>query len=153
MEDSQPEIVPADRRLRRLAVAAVVLLSIGGVAGILSLRSSMDQIDKLKEDDLPAAAHRLQSVVAVVAWVGGLSFVGCALWLFQLGWRTNRAGRYPPPGMKVIKDTPVRTGSAARAIANLALVGALLAAAVGTLGMWRLYQVAAELLQDLAAGG
>lgn len=152
MDKPEIETVPADPRLRRLAVVLAIVLGMAGVAGMLALRAAMGPLDKLGPDDLPAAVARLLRVVAVVAWAGGLGFVGCAWWLFRLARRINRSGRYPPPGMKVVRDTRVRTGRAARTTANAALLFAVLAAAAGTVGMVRLYRTAEDVLRSLGAG-
>src|SRR5439155_3556364 len=44
-----------------------------------------------------------------------------------------RSGQFPPPGMRVILDTRLRTGRAARLVA---LVGITLAVAVVVAGLW-----------------
>jgi hypothetical protein len=49
--------------------------------------------------------------------------------------------------MKVIKDTRVRTGAKARALANLAQAAALLCVVAGTVGMWYLHRLAVALLR------
>ena len=148
MEEDQ--FVSADKRLRWAVVAAALVLIAGGVAGLLMLNSSLRGIEKLQGDDLQAAVDRAVRVTAIVAWVGGLSCVGCGLWLFRLGHRVNRFGRYPPPGTRVIRNTRVRTDAAARTVANAVLVGSLLSTAAGTLGMWYLYRLAVDALGKLS---
>jgi hypothetical protein len=81
-----------------------------------------------------------------------MGFLGAAWWLFRLGWKINRTGRYPPPGMQVLWTTRIRTGPPALVRANLVLVGAVVLAAVGTLGMIWLYQQAIEALRNLLPG-
>ena len=116
----------------------------------MMLNASLRGIEKLQGDGLRAAVDRAVRVTAIVAWVGGLSCVGCGLWLFRLGHRVNRFGRYPPPGTRVIRNTRVRTDAAARTVANAVLVGSLLSTAAGTLGMWYLYRLAVDALGKLS---
>ena len=70
--------------------------------------------------------------------------LGLALWIRRFAAKVNRAGRYPPPDARLTRDTRVRTGDAAGAIARLQyfLAGlmALLAIAVPIL-LWRVYDV------------
>ena len=40
-------------------------------------------------------------------------------YLLLIAFRALKAGRYPPPGMKVIKDTRVKTGPQAKIMAYL----------------------------------
>ena len=93
-------------------------------------------------DPLEAAIERLERWTTVLGWIGGLSFVGIGLWMFALGWRINRAGQYPPPGMKVIRDTPIRTGPQARTMANVLQLAAFVLITAGVVATWWLHQVA-----------
>ena len=150
----QHEIVPADRRLRTWTILAAVLLCLAGlvVIGVLHnqlqaiekppIRRDMEMLHRWEAEHLQVAKERAIRLTAIVAWIGGLGFVGTGAWFWWLGRRINRADRFPPPGMKVIKDTPVRSGPGARRLANLAQLTALLCVVVGTIGMWYLYQLA-----------
>ena len=142
-----PKIVPADPKQRRLALLAVVAIVIGGVVALWWLDRRLDGIDRLVEENLPAAAERALSLVVKALVVMGVSLVGMGLYLFWLGVQINRAGQFPPPGMKVIRNTVVRTGPRARLLANLALVSSLLAVLAGTVGMWYVFRLASTLLR------
>ena len=149
MEEQQDNFVAADVRLRRVAIASVVLVSAVGVVGLLLLARSLRGIENLEGDALQAAVERTILATAVIAWVAGLSLVGCGLWLFRLARRINRSGCYPPPGMKVVRNTRVRTGSGARMLATAALFGSLVCVAAGSLGVWRLYVEAVDVFRAL----
>ena len=136
------EIVPADKRLRRWTILTAVLLTAAGLVVIGLLHGQLQAIEKQAAENLPAAKETAICLTTILAWSGGLGFVGMGAWLWWLGRRINRADRFPPPGMKVIKDTPVRTGVKARRLANLAQLTALLCVVVGTVGMWYLYALA-----------
>jgi uncharacterized membrane protein YidH (DUF202 family) len=132
-----------------LALAAGVVAMCAGAAGLIVLRRWLGRFEALEGDDLLAAAERTILAVKVIAWVTGIGFVGCGLWFFHLGHRINQAGRYPPPGMRVVRDTRVRTAGSARAMANAALLAAVVCVAAGTLGVWYFYRVAVEVLSHL----
>jgi hypothetical protein len=144
MED---EIVPADKRHRRLTLVTAGLLTLLGLLALGMLPAYLGGIRKLAEEDLWAAEEKALRLVAIVLWVGGLSLVVMGAWFWRLGRRINLADRFPPPGMKVIKDTRVRTGAKARAVANLAQATALVCVVAGTVGAWYLYRLAAALLR------
>lgn len=142
------EIVPADKRQRRLTIVAVVLLFLGGLVGLAGLRWHLGRLEQLVEEHPRQAVEKALRLVGVFAWVGGLSFLGAGAWLWRLGRRINRAGRFPPPGMKVVRDTRVRTAAGARTVASLAEVAALVCVVAGTLGMWYVYRLAVTLLRQ-----
>jgi hypothetical protein len=64
-----------------------------------------------------------------------------ALYFWRWGGAIVRAGRFPPPGAEVVRDTPVRRGAAARRQGRLAqgfaAVVAVAAFVLALLG-WRL---------------
>lgn len=140
--NDQPEIVAADKPLRVRAILAVVLLVVVGGAAIGLLNGHLREIEQQAGENLQAARQKALRLTAIAAAVGGLGFVGMGGWFWWLGRRVHRSGRFPPPGMKVIKNTPVRTGARARTVAHLAQVAGLLCVIAGTFGMWYLYQLA-----------
>lgn len=148
----QPEREHEIRRVdptyrRRVAIAAVVAAGIG--FGVLWLiRGQMNHIDALAEENMAAATERAMDLVAAVAWAGGLGTVGTGLWFWYLGWKVRRSGEFPPPGWKVIKDTPVRRGRRAAALATVVQGASALLAVVGAVGMWYFYRVAEVLLRQ-----
>jgi len=142
-----PEIVHADARHRRLVLFAAVAMTAGAVVVFWWLDHRLDAIDRLAKNNLPAAAEKARSLVSAVILSVGLSFTALGLWLFRLGLLINRSGQYPPPGMKVIRNTLLRTGSRARIVANAALIGSLLTVLAGTVGMWYVLRLAHSLLQ------
>lgn len=102
-------------------------------------------IDRLR----PQLERWLQQDLRVRAWIGiavvaaavTLPVLGAAGYLWHLGTRVVRSGRYPPPGLRVLHDTEIVIGAAAlrrvRAMQALACVLAL-AAVLLVFFMWRL---------------
>lgn len=127
-----PEIQPADPATRRRALfgAAVVAL-----AGWLALFTLQRWLRGLGGTDPVALRLALEDAMLWGSWAACLPVAVLATWLWLQGLRIMRAGRYPAPGAKVIRDTPVLHGDAARlrglALRVLAAFLALLAA--GTL--------------------
>lgn len=145
----EEEIVPADKRHRRLALVTAVLITLVGVLLLGILYGYLGQIKRdMAEKDRRTAEGELLRLTAAVNWIGGLSFVGMGAWFWRLGRRINRSGRFPPPGAKVIRDTRVRTGAKARELASLAQAAALLCVLAGTAGMWYLYRLVVAVLRQ-----
>ena len=61
-------------------------------------------------------------MITLMKWVLGSAALGIILtgvYLLVIAFRALKVGRYPPPGMKVIKDTRVKTGRPAKIMAYL----------------------------------
>ena len=133
-----------------LGILLGFLLAVAAV--LVALGYQLGQLDRLEGQELREAIRRLQWSAAGIAWLGAVGFLGAAWWLFWLGRTINRTGRYPPPGVPVLWKTRIRTGPSALLRANFALLGAVVLAAVGTLGIIWPYQQAIEALRNLLPG-
>ena len=135
------EIHRADPSARRSAIAIVIVAGIVGAAILHVLGRSSEGLRVWVERDPQRAGATLLALVAL-----GFSapLLGLAWWIRRFAVKVNRAGRYPPPDARLTRDTRVRTGNAAGAIARLhyILAGfmALLAIGVPVL-LWRVYEV------------
>ena len=140
LRNMECKIIPADKKHRRLAILAAVVITVLGLLAVGILQGHLGKIEKLAERNPRAAEQEVFRLAVIVLWVGGL--VGMGGWFWWLGRRINLGGRFPPAGMKVVKQTRVRTGAEARALANLAQAMALLCVIAGTVGMWYLHRLA-----------
>ena len=135
------DIRRADPALRRNVVLALVCAA---VAGSLLL-AAFERYDAalrgwlLSEPGEFAQRVELVFVILAVALCAPLLVLAACLWSF--GGKIVRAGAYPPPGMRVVRDTPVVTGARAAARGRwfkvFALGCGIAAAALGWL-LWRL---------------
>src|SRR5512132_264877 len=110
-------VVLADKRLRLKTLCAATLVAALGLIGLSCLTSYLDSLTVLQRTDpQQAAAHyahlllllALSTVVVACAAGGALSF---------LCWQVLRARQFPPPGIPLLWNTHVRTGSQARRLA------------------------------------
>ena len=136
------EIVRADDRFRRRVLACVALLTLGGLIALVFLYRWLDGLTDLSEEKRQAVLGEVARAARVAAWATGTCFVGVGAWLVWLAVRVRLARRYPPPGMRVIRDTRLRTGPEARDIATLATAAGVLLAALGSAAVWYLFQMA-----------
>lgn len=118
----------ADPRYRRGVFLLAVVLAILGAAIVFWFKGLMGDIVALAETDPAAAIRRTHRVfVFLMAFLGvGLASFGAYLLIF--GVRVLRTGEMPPPGTRVLRDVPVKTGrpAAIRARIILVLAGLLL---------------------------
>jgi len=119
------EILPADPRLRRELLLVVVLLALVGAVYFGYL---MAEIERVGAAEAPDPGGLLQQLY----WMGtGLVAVVTAflIYLIVVAVRVFSSGQFPPPGARVLNDTPIRRGMRARAIAMFGVVLGLLALA------------------------
>jgi len=144
---SMIEIRQADPAARRQAVLLVVL---GVLAGAL-LFVGFERYRILLRDWILSEpgklAHRVKLVFLMSVAVLSAPLVAFAVYLWSLGAKVLRAEQFPPPGYRVIRDTPVIGGQAAmsrgRALQMLALwLGA--ASALLCFLLWRLVRMILE---------
>jgi hypothetical protein len=135
------EIRRADPAARRRAILLVVLGALGGtllIAGAAHFRAPL--LDSLLSEPRERAS-RLRLLLLLAAAGLSVPLVLFAAHLWSLGSRVLQARQFPPPGYRVIRDTPVVVGPAAiargRGLKALALfLGA--AAVLLSLLLWRL---------------
>jgi hypothetical protein len=98
------EIQRADPVLRRRAVVVVGLVILGGVLLQATLGRWLEAHAGVAGPQERAVV--VCALVAGVATVGGLILVvGGSLW--RIGARTRRSRVFPPPGVRVVRDTVV----------------------------------------------
>jgi hypothetical protein len=107
------KIQKADPEARRRAILVVVFAAAIGallIAGFEDLREPLR--DWLRSD--PAqTARRARLAFVLSAALLAVPAIGFAVYFWWLGVKVLRAQRFPPPGMRVIRDTPVISGPAA----------------------------------------
>jgi hypothetical protein len=115
----------ADRGLRCFAGLAVAAFVVLGIAAFVTFRDWLSDVSRL------APELALRSVAIALLGVSALALLtlfALAAHLWRLGARAQAARRYPPPGMRVIRDTRVRVNeSAARQGVALKAAGVVLA--------------------------
>jgi len=108
---SQPDVQRADAATRRRALLAAAAVALSGWAAFFVLQ---DWLARMHATDPVAVRHALEDAMLWGSWAACLPVALLAVWLWLHGGRIVRAGRYPAPGSKVIRDTPVLHGDAAR---------------------------------------
>jgi hypothetical protein len=120
------EVIPADPAYRLRIVILVLALAVVGAGVIVWLERTWAAIDPGTVD--PEAVKRVLTIAPVLL---GLPLLIFGLWLARFSLRVRREERFPPEGVKVIRDTQLVTGDAARLRARIGLVLALLFSTLG----------------------
>jgi hypothetical protein len=142
-----PEIIRAAAGQRIGALVLLLVLAAVGAVVVFVVKARLDAIGLQAKEDLPAAVEHALELIQMFCWFNCVCFLGIGTWLWWLGIRIRRADRFPPPGMKVVRDTRVCTGAKARSRARAAQAMALLCVAVATGGMWFVYRLAETALR------
>ncbi len=142
MSDPAPEIQRADRRLRRrFAFAALALVALSVL--VLELGAPW-LVGRFQQD--PREAVRALKLLMLAAFA---PLIPTGVYLFSFGRRAVHAGRFPPPGARVIVDTPIVQGRIARRRGSVLM---LLGLALTGLALFAALVVPALVERSLAAG-
>ena len=137
------DVQKADPTARRAALLIITFGTIaGGVLLTLSAGSSGRRVAEWVKEDVYV---RVRIVTALLMLLTTGPALGGAVYLWRLGQRVVRARQFPPPGLRVVRDTPllageraVRRGRLLQALATTLGVAGLLLAFV----LWRLVSLA-----------
>jgi hypothetical protein len=145
----------ADAVARRRALLIVVIVALTGGLAIWSFAALRPAIEEwvASGGDVGVRVRRFRIVLLGLWAFVSLPLVAFAVYFWRLGRRILLTGRFPPPGMSVVRDTPILTGAASRRGGRaLQFVGLALAAAAIGFGvvLWRL---ASLLTQSPAPAG
>ena len=134
------DVRKADPTARRYAV---FLLLVGTCVGAL-LIAGFDRYYAPLHDwmlsDPEASAPRIRLVFLLLVTLLPAPMLAFAAYFWSLGTRILRAREFPPPGLRVIRDTPVVTGARAvfrgRLLKALALGCGIASVVLGILCWW-----------------
>lgn len=131
------EIQGADVKLRRIVLAGLTLFGLLMSYLVLQLDAYFGRLQELAKTDLTAAAEKIH-VLSTWFFVSlGAVTVLFAFYLIFLAFRVLKGQRFPPTGMRVINDTKILRGRAARAYGSFALILAVAVLAAGLLIPWK----------------
>jgi hypothetical protein len=107
------EIQKADPAARRQAILLVIFGMAIGALLIAGFEQFREPFYEWLTSEPAESARRAKLALYTSAFVLCAPLIGFAIYLWLLGARVLRAQRYPPPGMRVIRDTPVVEGRGA----------------------------------------
>ena len=108
------DIVPADKNLRKKFFIFLGLSVIAVLIIVPYFNEYLEQIKQVFKENPEVAFKKSMFVLKVSLSLVSLLLVMTGIYLMVLARKTLRSGQYPPPGMRVIRDTRLRTGAQAR---------------------------------------
>ncbi|HKX99352.1 MAG TPA: hypothetical protein VJL86_06515 [Steroidobacteraceae bacterium] len=137
-----PEIQRADPATRRHVLAGVVAVAAACTAGYFALQRWLAGLRGL---DAAQVQQALERALVLASWAAMLPAVVVAAFLWRYGTRVCEAGRFPAPGARVIRDTPVLHGAPAQLRGTLLKVLAAFLALLATGTLIAAYRLIARL--------
>jgi hypothetical protein len=144
------EILKSDPTTRRRALALIIAGALFGAVLIAGLAHFREPLREWLLSDPHRFSSRMRFALMIVTAAISAPPLAMAGWLWAIARRVLRAGRFPPPGQRVIRDTPVLTGADAVIRGRILQVLAVCLAAVCAV-MWLMYWQLVSLLPDTAA--
>lgn len=129
-------MIPADRRLRHRLLLFLTIFSVLGALLVFGLERHLEEVIAASEENPEQAAREVFRLLRLSSIVGGAGLGVFGLYFARFSLRVLSSGRFPPPGTKVIRDTPVQTGAAARLRAWSGIILAILLLVLGFSVPW-----------------
>ena len=111
------DIVRADKEFRKRFIVFLVLIAIVFSITILSMKSHLDQMGELRRENPGLAGKK---VILLLKWwmgLGSLPILGFGVYQILIARRILKSGQYPPPRLKMLRDTKIQTGAKAKKMA------------------------------------
>ena len=134
-----PEIQKADPSAVRIGVAIVAGGALIGYVLINAAGQRRPEFEAWVQQD---PSSRLPMVIAAVVLGTAGPVLGVAAYLWHLGRRIVRTQRYPPPGLRMVRDTLVEVGDAAVRWGRMFQTAAVILGVAGlllALLLWRVF--------------
>ncbi|MCK5439563.1 MAG: hypothetical protein KAI97_06450 [Gemmatimonadetes bacterium] len=127
------KMIHADNRLRVYTAIALVVIIVCGFVTYDWTQRALAEIEKLAQYDRQLAFDRAASFLKMAAAVVGVTTALVGVSEARKARRSLATGEWPPPGTRVLMDTPVVEGGPARRRAKfvIALSMAMLTIALG----------------------
>ena len=126
-------VIPGDPALRRFALGAWALVAMLGGGVLWYVMRTLRHAQGLAVYDPRGAFLEVQRVVIPAVAVGVIAGVALSAYCLVTAMRIFRSGRFPAPGARVLRPTPIRRGAAAQraGMAMMVISLAMLTLSVG----------------------
>jgi hypothetical protein len=108
------EVQPADARVKRLAAIVLLLGFLLGAFLLWGLEAGRPAVVRWLRDDPATIGGKARVLLLAVAVVTAGPPVAAGAYLWRLGERVRETQRFPPVGVRMVQDTVVLAGDAAR---------------------------------------
>lgn len=142
MNDS---VMHADKKLRKQLLVLILLLIPAGLFLIQILSANVEDIKTLAATDIDQAVAKLRNLVTIFAVANAVFSVAFGLYAVSIAIRILKSEQFPPPGMRVIRDTRIRTGKKAKTMGMLMIFMAIILLSTNLIS-WYLHVLVDQLI-------
>lgn len=108
------DIVPADKSLRKRFIIFFILFTIAVILIAPYFNDYMEHIKQISKENPELAFKKSMFMLKLTLGIVSFLLLMTGVYFIILARRTFKSGQYPPPGMRVIRNTRLRTGAQAR---------------------------------------
>ncbi len=108
------DIVPADKELRRKFMVFLIFSVIAVLFVAPYFNDYMNQIKQISKQNPDLAFRKSMLLLKITLGFVFLILVSIGIYSVVIARKVLKSGQYPPPGMRVIRDTRLRTGTQAK---------------------------------------
>jgi len=141
------DMVYADPTYRKNAILFLMAFAFIAFLLIDRVKNLLEEIQNSTAISADQAIEQIKTVVIWMAAGNGLISVVVVAFLIRIGARVLHQGRFPPRGMKVLRDTPIRREGKAKLAGIAFFVAALLVVSTNTIWIVMFFWI-----DSLAAG-
>jgi cytochrome bd-type quinol oxidase subunit 2 len=145
-------IIPADKKLRKKIILFLVLIAVALILSESYFKGYLERIEEESQKNPDLAFRKILFLFKLCVGVVSLLLVGMGGYLILLARRISKSGQYPPPGMKVIRETRIRTGDEAKSIRTLMVVSSVILIVFGFLFLYFPWALEKFLMEKRSAG-
>jgi hypothetical protein len=115
------DIIPADKNLRKKFFIFLGLVTMAVILVAPYMNDYIDQIKQMSKENPDLAFKKSIFTLKVSLGLVSILLLMAGVYLISLARNTLKSGQYPPPGMRVIRETRLRTGMQAK-MAGISLI-------------------------------
>ncbi len=108
------KIIRADKKTRIVYLVLIVLLIIAALFIYRYWQNYYGDLSKLADTHPEQAMMKLMSLVKAFILINPIIMAAFMAYFIIVGAKTYRSGQFPPPGIKVIRDTKLTRGDQAK---------------------------------------
>jgi len=114
IDEMEPKMQKADPAARKKAMWIIIAGTFTGIGFVLALENQREALFNWFFSDPAQLVYRLRFLFISVVVFGALPLIAFAAYFWLLGNRVIQDRRFPLEGQKLVRDTPILEGPAAR---------------------------------------
>jgi magnesium-transporting ATPase (P-type) len=136
------DIVYADKNYRKKFIIGFILVALVTASLLHYVNVYIDQLSsKQSLDNQFTSVEEVMTFTLLIRSITTIGFAIAGIYWISIGYRTLKHNRFPPLGMKVLKDTKIKKGRSAKAMAYWLFVGAILLITLPNIAFWYMHKV------------